>query len=63
MTDEIKMTIRLSPALRTRLSQVARRNRRSMHAEMIYLIERGLDSDRRREQRAATRAASTEEAE
>jgi len=45
MPDEIKMTIRLSPDLRERLKQAAERDHRSMHAQMIAYIERGLDQD------------------
>ncbi len=53
--DEIKMSIRLSPDLHARLKQAAKRDHRSMHAEMVALIERCLDQDEaktRKEQRS-----------
>jgi len=45
MADEIKMSIRLRPELHERLKQAAERDHRSMHAQMLALIERGLDQD------------------
>jgi predicted transcriptional regulator len=53
MTDEIRMTIRLSPQLHERLGRAADRDRRSKHAQMILYVERGLTADERRERRAA----------
>lgn len=55
MPDEIKMSIRLRPDLHGRLSRAADRDHRSMHAQMIVYIERGLDLDERRA-RAGQRA-------
>jgi predicted DNA-binding protein len=46
MSDEIKETkIRLPAGLHERLKQAAGRDHRSMHAQMLAYIERGLDQD------------------
>lgn len=37
------MTVRLPDALLARLRQAAERDRRSVHAEMLWLLERALD--------------------
>ena len=57
MADEIKMTVRLDPKLHERLAGAADRDHRSMHAQMILYIERGLAADDRRVRRAATMEA------
>jgi predicted transcriptional regulator len=44
--DETKTTIRLPHDLDRRLKEAAERNRRSVHAQMLVYIERGLDQDR-----------------
>jgi predicted transcriptional regulator len=59
--DEINMTIRLTPELHARLGRAAMRERRSKHAQMLVLIERGLDQDERKQKRAARLAASSGE--
>ena len=53
MADEIKMTLRLRPDLHERLNQAAARERRSMHAQLLTYIERGLAADDRKARRAA----------
>jgi hypothetical protein len=46
MTEpETRQTIRLPDTLLTRLRAAAERNRRSVHAQMLIFIERGLDAD------------------
>jgi predicted transcriptional regulator len=57
MADTIKTTVRLDPGLHARLDQAAARDRRSMHAQMVHYIERGLAQDDRRDKRAATIAS------
>jgi hypothetical protein len=57
---EIKQTVRLSPELHERLGQAAQRDRRSMHAQMIIYIERGLVADDRRAARQARQAVNTD---
>lgn len=44
--DETKTTIRLPRDVDGRLKRAAERNRRSVHAQMLVYIERGLDQDR-----------------
>jgi hypothetical protein len=56
MADEIKMTVRLHPDLHKRLSSAAQRDRRSMHAEMITYIERGIAADERKLRRSGGEA-------
>jgi hypothetical protein len=41
---ETRMTVRLPTALAARLRQAAARDRRSVHAELLWLLERGLDT-------------------
>jgi predicted transcriptional regulator len=55
--DKIKTTVRLDPGLHARLEQAAERDHRSMHAQMVAYIERGLAADDRRERRAAAMEA------
>jgi hypothetical protein len=43
MTDETRMSIRLPDELLERLRSAAKRDHRSVHAQMIAYIERGLD--------------------
>jgi predicted transcriptional regulator len=50
---EIKMTVRLDPGLHERLSRAAEHDRRSMHAQMITYIERGIIADERKRKRPA----------
>jgi hypothetical protein len=54
--DTIKTTVRLEPGLHERLDAAAGRDRRSMHAQMIHYIERGLAADERAAKRAASAA-------
>jgi len=54
MADKIKTTVRLDPDLHERLGQAAERDHRSMHAQMIAYIERGLTQDERRARKAAS---------
>jgi hypothetical protein len=42
---ETRQTIRLPDPLLVRLRVAAERNRRSVHAQMLIYIERGLDND------------------
>jgi hypothetical protein len=60
MAEDIKQTIRLSPELHERLDQAAQRDRRSMHAQMITYIERGLAADDRKARRAARREVDSD---
>jgi hypothetical protein len=51
MDDETtRMSIRLPDGLLARLRRVADRNRRSVHAQMLVFIERGLDQDDKEDQ-------------
>jgi predicted transcriptional regulator len=52
-TPETRTTIRLPADLHERLRRAAERDRRTVHAEMLYLIERGLDQDERQPRRKA----------
>jgi hypothetical protein len=49
--DETRQTIRLPDPLLARLREAAERDRRSVHAQMLHYIERGLDQDAERESR------------
>ena len=46
VTDEgeTRMTVRLPAVLAARLREAAARDRRSVHAELLWLLERGLDA-------------------
>lgn len=44
--DVMKTTIRLPDDVDERLKRAAARERRSVHAQMLVYIERGLDQDR-----------------
>ena len=57
MSDDIKTSVRLEPGLHGKLSEAADRDHRSMHAQMIHYIERGVAQDERTAKRAATIAA------
>ena len=46
MDSEIKMTLRIPDDMRDRLARTADRNRRSMHAQILVYVERGLDQDK-----------------
>jgi hypothetical protein len=43
VTKEARMTVRLPGDLLDRLRTAAERDRRSVHAEILWLLERGLD--------------------
>ena len=45
-----RVSARLPEALHVRLRQAAERDRRSLHAQLLHYIERGLDQDDSREQ-------------
>ena len=62
MSDDIKTSVRLEPGLHKKLSEAAGRAHRSMHAQMVHYIERGLAQDERTARRAATMAARSGEA-
>ena len=54
MTDQdriIRFVLRLAPELHDRLRALAARERRSLHAQILYLLERALDMDQ--EEKAA----------
>jgi predicted transcriptional regulator len=56
--DEVKMSIRLSPELHKRLSEAAHHDRRSMHAQMLHYVERGVATDERKATRPARKGAA-----
>jgi hypothetical protein len=60
MSDNIKTTVRLDPDLHEMLGRAAERDHRSMHAQMIAYIERGLAADERKVRRAARQEASSD---
>jgi predicted transcriptional regulator len=62
MSDDIKTSVRLEPGLHKKLSEAADRDHRSMHAQMVFYIERGLAQDERTAKRATTLAARGGEA-
>lgn len=62
MSDDIKTSVRLDPDLHEKLSRAADRAHRSMHAQMVLYIERGIAQDERTARRAATLAARSGEA-
>ena len=43
MQDEIKLTIRMPASLHRRLVELARRDRRSLNGELVFLLERAAD--------------------
>lgn len=49
MPDEpiTKTLLRLTSSLHQRLQVAARRNRRSLHSQIIWYIERGIEADER----------------
>jgi predicted HicB family RNase H-like nuclease len=49
MKDEAKLTIRLPPALHRRLVELARRDRRSLNGEVVFLLERAADRAERQQ--------------
>jgi predicted HicB family RNase H-like nuclease len=49
--DEVRLTIRLTPELHARLGRAADRDHRSLNAQMISYIERGVTADERKEKR------------
>jgi predicted transcriptional regulator len=57
--DTVKTTVRLDPGLHARLDQAAGRDRRSMHAQILSYIERGLAQDDRKARRAARAEAAS----
>jgi predicted transcriptional regulator len=44
--SETRTTVRLPEDLQKRLKEAAERNRRSVHAQILVCIERGLDASR-----------------
>ena len=55
MTDETRMSIRLPDELLARLRRAAERDHRSVHAQMITYIERGLGQDESEDERVGAR--------
>jgi hypothetical protein len=48
MTTDTRTTLRLPEGLRDRLFDMAERNRRSIHAQILIYIEQGLDQDEKK---------------
>lgn len=44
-TDVLRFVLRLSPELHARLKALADRERRSLHAQIIYMLEKALEKE------------------
>lgn len=43
--DVLRFVLRLTPELHARLKELAERERRSLHAQIIYMLEKQLDKE------------------
>ena len=46
MADIIRFVLRLSPTLHDKLKALAERERRSLHSQIIYLLERAVEKEK-----------------
>lgn len=44
-TDVLRFVLRLSPEMHARLKELAEREHRSLHAQIIYMLEKALDRE------------------
>lgn len=45
MAEIIRFVLRLSPALHDKLKSLAERERRSLHSQIIYLLEKAIEGE------------------